>query len=217
MSCAPRKESENTCCLIPARFIGRRCQIWGKLREVCSSLRFTKQYLASVADALGGNSDPLSCPHEDVRCQRPETLFWALIDMSYSFFQREGPVFLAGNDPDPADVCPTGRGRGHPRSTLSSHFCCEIHYVHTPRHSFLVHFFFLGFSVRGFQELPFIQVYFEKHLMMYELSLSLSAPLIQKCTTMCINYPFSGFPSWIVAPPPHHPPSRSAAEFRLPV
>lgn len=72
-------------------------------------------------------------------------------------------------------------------------------------------FLFWGRTVRGlsFQELQFIQVCFKKHLMMYELSLSV--PLIQKCTTVCINYPFSGFPSWIVAPP------HSAAEFRLPV
>lgn len=75
----------------------------------------------------------------------------------------------------------------------------------------MLFFFFWGCSVRGlsFQELQFIQVYFKKHLMMYELPLSV--PLIQKCTTVCINYPFSGFPSWIVAPPP------STVEFRLPV
>lgn len=65
----------------------------------------------------------------DVARQRPETPFLGVDghELHASFFQREGPVFSAGNDPDPADVCPTGRGGGCAHSSLSSHFCCEIH------------------------------------------------------------------------------------------
>lgn len=58
----------------------------------------------------------------------------------------------------------------------------------------------------SFQELQIIQVCFKKHLMMYELSLSLSfCSSHPTCTTVCINYPFSGFPSWIVAHTPSPP------------
>lgn len=50
----------------------------------------------------------------DVPRQRPEPLFLGVDrhELRSSIFQREPPVFSAGNDPDPADVCPTGRGGG---------------------------------------------------------------------------------------------------------
>lgn len=142
--------------------------------------------------------------------------FWALIDMSSALpFFKERVLFFWQVTIRIQQTFAPQEGVGGIRAQLCHLISAvkSIKSTHTPK-SLLSCIFFLGFSVRGlwFQELQFIQLYFEKHLMMYELSLSLSAPLIQKCTTVCINYPFSGFPSWIVAPP-----SRSAAEFRLPV